>query len=691
MDENFVIIDRKEIPIGGEQNLLELIRKAGIDLPTFCYHSELSVYGACRLCMVDVENLGLVPACSTPPVRGMKVRTNTDETRKMRKIIVELLLANHSQDCPTCQKSTTCQLQALARRLGITKVRFKKQNKDLPLDKSSPSLVRDPNKCVLCGDCVRICEEVQSVGAIDFSYRGSRTQVIPSFGKELDKVECVNCGQCARICPTGALTPKSEVDEVWAALHNPGKVVVAEVAPAVRVALGEIFGLEPGVTATGQIAAALRAIGFDRVFDTSFTADLTVIEESNEFIERVESGERIPQFTSCCPAWVKFVEQYYPEFVGHLSTCKSPQQMFGALAKEMLPHQLDVKKEDVVVVSVMPCTAKKFEARRAEFNHGGLPDVDYVITTQELGRMIEEAGLHFKDLEPESFHLPFGFKTGAGVIFGNSGGVSEAVLRYVTEHLTGEKRDRYEFMSVRGEEGIRETSLKVRGRELSLAVVSGLGNARRLLENIKSGKARYDLVEVMACPGGCVGGAGQPVTNGLQVRQKRTKGIYENDRMLELHKSQQNPYVMDLYGNVLGDVGGSKAHELLHTGYQSRKRISDERMTLTGSRADHGLEVNVCFGTGCFLKGSQKLLQEILEYIRTNDLGGAVNVSASFCFEKCDRGPTVRIGETIIEGCTIEKAAEAIKGRSLRAGIPEGIVDGIGMETPVDLSTPGEI
>ena len=368
MEENIVTIDKKEIAVGNEQNLLELIRKAGIDLPTFCYHSELSVYGACRLCMVDVESLGLVPACSTPPVRGMKVRTNTDEIRKMRRIIVELLLANHTQNCPTCQKSTTCQLQALARRLGITKIRFKKQTKDLPLDNSSPSLQRDPNKCVLCGDCVRICEEVQSVGAIDFSYRGSRTQVIPSFGKQLDEVECVNCGQCARICPTGALTPKSEVDEVWAALHDPEKVVVAQVAPAVRVALGEIFGLEPGVTTTGQIAAALRAIGFDKVFDTSFTADLTVIEESNEFIARVESGERIPQFTSCCPAWVKFVEQYYPEFVGHLSTCKSPQQMFGALAKEMLPQQLDARKEDVVVVSIMPCTAKKFEAKRAEFS-----------------------------------------------------------------------------------------------------------------------------------------------------------------------------------------------------------------------------------------------------------------------------------------------------------------------------------
>jgi NADH-quinone oxidoreductase subunit G len=675
MNDNFVTIDRKEIPIGSEQNLLELIRKAGIDLPTFCYHSELSVYGACRLCMVQVEGAGLVPACSTPPTPGMKVSTNTEETRNMRRIIVELLLANHSQNCPTCQKSTTCQLQALARRLGITKIRFKSQEKSLPVDCSSPSLIRDPNKCVLCGDCVRVCEEVQSVGAIDFSYRGSQTQVIPSFGKELDKVECVNCGQCARICPTGALTAKSEIDEVWAALHDPGKMVVAQVAPAVRVAIGEMFGLEPGVTTTGQIAAALRAVGFDRVFDTCFTADLTVIEESNEFIKRVKAGEHIPQFTSCCPAWVKFVEQYYPEFVSHLSTCRSPQQMFGSLAKEVLPHYLGVKKEDLVVVSIMPCTAKKFEAKRPEFTHTGIPDVDHVLTTQELGMMIEEAGLHFKDMGPESFHLPFGFKTGAGVIFGNSGGVSEAVLRYVTEQLTGEKRDTYEFMSVRGDDAVREATLKVNDSEFSLAVVSGLANARKLLEAIKSGEAKYDLVEVMACPGGCVGGAGQPVSNAQGVRQKRTKGIYENDRMLELHKSQENPYVTDIYGNLLGEIGGHTAHRLLHTSYKNRKRISDEHVALSSVEADEGLAVNVCFGTGCFLKGSQRLLQQIMEYIHVNSLDSEVNVSASFCFERCDRGPTVRIGDTVIEGCTIDMAASAIKGNTrglARSEVPPG-------------------
>ncbi len=660
MNGTVVYIDNREIPIENEQNLLELVRKARIDLPTFCYHSELSIYGACRLCMVQVEGMGLVPACSTPPAPEMKVSTNTEEIRKMRRIIVELLLANHSQNCPTCQKSTTCQLQALAKRLGITKVRFKNQLKEMPLDESSPSIIRDPNKCVLCGDCVRICSEVQTVGAIDFAYRGAQTVVIPSFGKALDQVECVNCGQCARICPTGALTPRSEVDEVWQAIHDPSKVVVAQVAPAVRVAIGEMFGLPPGTTTTGQIAAALRAIGFDKIYDTSFTADLTVLEEGNEFIKRVTAGDRIPQFTSCCPAWVKFVEQYYPEFVNHLSSCRSPQQMFGALAKEMLSSELDVARKDVIVVSIMPCTAKKFEAKRPEFESDGVRDVDNVLTTQELGRMIEEAGLHFRELGPESFHLPFGFKTGAGVIFGNSGGVSEAALRYVSEKLTGQKLDTYEFAAVRGEEGIREAKLSIAGNEFSFAVVSGLGNARRVLEKIRTGEAHYDFIEVMACPGGCIGGAGQPVFTDPAVKRKRTKGLYENDRMLELHKSQDNPYITELYEKVLGDVGSHKAHELLHTSYRTRKRIFDEDVDIS-SGGEKSIDVSVCFGTSCFLKGSQKLLRDILEHIRSRGLGGRVNVKASFCFEKCDKGPTIKVGSRIIDGCTIEKAIEAIK------------------------------
>ena len=379
----------------------------------------------------------------------------------------------------------------------------------------------------------------------------------------------------------------------------------------------------------------------------------------------------MPQFTSCCPAWVKFVEQYYPELVDHLSTCRSPQQMFGSLSKEVLSATMGIEKKDIAVVSIMPCTAKKFEARRPEFRHDDIPDVDHVLTTQELGRMIQEAGLHFKELEPEAFDMPFGFKTGAGVIFGNSGGVSEAVLRYVTEKLTGEKRENYQFASVRGEGGLREAALKVGGKEFSLAVVSGLGNARKLIERMKSGEAGYDLIEVMACPGGCIGGAGQPVSSNPSVKKQRTKGIYENDRMLVLHKSQDNPYVDELYRSFLGDVGGHKAHELLHTGYRSRKRIVDEYVPLSGTKGSGSVDVNVCVGTSCFLKGSQRLLHEVLDYLRVNGLAQLVNVSASFCFERCDRGPTVRIGDQVLEKCTLDRAIQAIARQMGPARIEE--------------------
>jgi NADH-quinone oxidoreductase subunit G len=654
-------IDGKPIIVDGERNVLELIRKAKIDLPTFCYHSELSVYGACRLCMVEVEGRGLSPACSTLPEAGLKIRTHTEEIREMRQIIVELLLANHDQSCPTCPKSVSCQLQSLARKLGIQKVRFKGKPQGLPVDNTSWSLVRDPNKCVLCGDCVRMCSEVQSIGAIDFAYRGSQTVVMPAFNKTLDGVECIYCGQCARVCPTGALTPKSEVEKVWKALDDKNLMVVAQIAPAVRVALGEAFGLEPGTTTTGPTVAALKALGFKKVFDTSFTADLTVLEESHEFLGRFKEKKDLPQFTSCCPGWVKFVEQYYPEYVPNLSSCKSPQQMLGSVGKEMIARTTGLKKEQIVMVAIMPCTAKKFEAKRPEFTSDGAPDVDHVLTTQELARMIQQAGLQFKQLEPESFDLPFGFKTGAGVIFGATGGVSEAVLRYATEQVAPGRTENYEFLSVRGEEGIRAVDVPLNGTHLRMAVVNGLGNARKLIKKIKAGEAQYDFIEVMACPGGCIGGAGQPVSNDPDVRKKRTQGIYKNDKMLQLHRSQENPYVTELYKEVLGHIGSQKAHHLLHTRYQHRKRITREgiRFGQPGGQ-EKKLEVDVCFGTSCFLKGSQTVLKDVLGHIQEKGLSEQIGVKASFCFEKCGRGPTVRVGDKTIERCTPEKAKEAI-------------------------------
>ncbi|HPS20080.1 MAG TPA: NADH-dependent [FeFe] hydrogenase, group A6 [Candidatus Omnitrophota bacterium] len=661
-NQNTVIIDGREIPIEGERNLLEVIRKAGINIPTFCYHSELSVYGACRLCMVDVEGRGLVSSCSTPPEAGMKIRTNTEEIRSMRKITIELLLANHDQNCPTCPKNTMCQLQNLAKNLGIKKVRFKNTAARAPIDDTSLSIVRDPNKCILCGDCVRMCSEVQGVGVIDFAYRGSESMVVPSFKKNLDSVECVYCGQCSRVCPTGALTPKPETDLVWKALDDKKKIVVAQIAPAVRVAIGEMFTLQPGVTTTGQIITALRSMGFDKVFDTSFTADLTVIEEGNEFLQRVIKGEKLPLFTSCCPAWVKFAEQYYPGYLKNLSSCRSPQQMFGSLTKEMLSMELGVKKEDIVVVSIMPCTAKKYEAKRPEFKKSGVWDIDHVITTQELGTMIGEAGLCFTDLEPGSFDMPFGFKTGGGIIFGNSGGVSEAVLRFVTEKVPGAKTDSYEFTQARGQEGIRELTVTLNGRTVKMAIVNGLGNAKKIMERIKNKEAEYDFVEVMACPGGCIGGAGQPVYHDNRVRGKRTKGLYENDRMLQLHRPQENPYIVELYKKSLEAPGSQKAHNLLHTHYKARKRIFKEGVTISGtSGTTVPLEVSICFGTSCFLKGAQNLLHQILEYIKTVDIADKVEVKASFCFEKCDSGPMIRVGDVVIEHATFDKVRAAME------------------------------
>jgi len=649
-------IDGIDVPINGERNLLELIRKVDIDLPTFCYHSDLSVYGACRLCLVDIAGRGIQSACSTPPEAGLKIRTQTAEIREIRKISVELLLANHERECTTCSKSYACQLQDVARKLGIDKVRFKPVHEPSKVDRSSPSLVRDPNKCVLCGDCVRYCAEIQGIGAIDFAYRGHDTAVLPAFGKELGEVECINCGQCAAVCPTGALTPKSETDEVWKALSDPSKTVVAQIAPAVRVAIGELFGLPPGESTRGQMVAALKRLGFDRVYDTSFSADLTVVEEANEFLERKTKGGKLPLFTSCCPGWVKFAEQYFPEMLPNLSSCKSPQQMLGALAKEILPAELGVKKENLVMVSIMPCTAKKFEAKRPEFTKNGIAEVDHVLTTQELGRMIEEAGLRFTKLQPESFDMPMGFKTGAGVIFGNSGGVSEAVLRYASEKVTGKKLENPDFHSVRGEDGLRIVEVPVDGIVLKLGIVHGLKNARILAEKARRGKCDLDLIEVMACPGGCIGGAGQPVSRDTDIRKLRAKGLYDVDKNMELHKSQENHFVTECYQRHLGEIGGQNAHRLLHTHYHNRRRIMDEEISLGDEPAAEKIKVNVCTGTNCFLKGSQHIVHDMLDHVQRENLQDQVDVSASFCFEKCDQGPTVSVGGDKIHYCTLQAA-----------------------------------
>jgi NADH-quinone oxidoreductase subunit G len=554
-------------------------------------------------------------------------------------------------------------LQSLAQRLGVKRIRFKSVYQPVELDESSPSLVRDPNKCVLCGDCVRMCWEIQGIGAIDFTHRGHEVSVQPAFGKQLGEVECVNCGQCASVCPTGALTVKSEVDQVWDLLAEPKKSVAVQIAPAVRVGLGECFGLKPGEITTGRVVAALKQLGFNQIYDTSFAADLTVLEEGTEFLERKSKGGQLPMFTSCCPGWVKYAEQYFPELLPNLSTCRSPQQMFGSLLKAMLPQQLKIERKDLKVVAIMPCTAKKFEAQRPEMGVDGDPDVDHVLTTQELAQMIKSAGIIFDKLQPESFDMPFGFYTGAGVIFGNSGGVMEAVLRYAVEKATGEKLDHVEFQEVRGDSGLREATIAVNGSELKLAVVHGLRNARVVAEQVRAGKCDYDLIEVMACPGGCIGGAGQPVTSEPNWRALRAKGLYQADKMLQLHKSQDNVFITECYAKFLGEVGGHKAHHLLHTTYQSRRRITDESLPLMQSISDDKVKVSVCLGTNCYLKGSQKVLNAVLRHAEEAGLENRLDVRAGFCFEKCESGPTVMIDGQHVHHCTAAKAVEVINSR----------------------------
>jgi NADH-quinone oxidoreductase subunit G len=515
-----------------------------------------------------------------------------------------------------------------------------------------------------------MCSEIQGIGAIGFAYRGHKTAVLPAFGKGLGNVECVGCGQCASVCPTGALTPKPEIEEVWNLLADPEMTVVAQVAPAVRVGLGECFGSGPDAPVMGRLVAALKTIGFDQVYDTTFAADLTVIEEAEEFLARKAAGERLPQFTSCCPGWVQFAEQYYPELLPRLSSCRSPQQMFGSLVKEMLPADLGITRKKLAVVSIMPCTAKKFEARRPEFQKDGQPDVDYVLTTQEVARMIEQAGLRFNDLEPQSRDMPFGFGTGAGIIFGTSGGVTEAVLRYAAEKITGKTLRDTDFTEVRGDSGLREVNMEVGGATLRLAVVHGLANARVVADKVREGTCDYDLIEVMACPGGCVGGAGQPVTNDMAARKRRTKRLYQSDKARQLHKAQDNIFVNQCYAKFLGDVGGHTAHALLHTAYQSRRRLPEENLVLLGgpgAEAKH--HVRVCLGTSCYLKGAQDILTGLLGHIFEQGLETVVDVRASFCFERCANGPTVEIDGEILGRSTLETVLAALD-RHLNQPVP---------------------
>ncbi len=564
-------IDNTKVAVEEGATVLEASKLAGVKIPTLCYLKDINVIGACRICMVEVKGARtFMASCVTPASEGMVVRTNTPAVVKARKTILELILSDHPMECLTCIRNQNCELQKLAEEFGIKEIRFQGAKTEYPIDDSSPSIVRDPRKCVLCRRCVSVCNNIQTVQALTPEMRGFNTLIAPAFNEKLANMECVGCGQCSLVCPTGAIHEVDDTDKVWAALADPKKHVVVQTAPATRVQVGETLGLEPGSIVTGKMVAGLRRLGFDKVFDTDFTADLTILEEGNELLQRVKNGGTLPMITSCSPGWIKFAEHFYPDLLPHLSTCKSPQQMFGSLAKTYYAEKAGVKPEDIFVVSIMPCTAKKFECQRPEMNSSGYTDVDVVLTSRELGRMFKQAGLDMEQLPLEEYDAPLGISTGAGEIFGASGGVMEAALRTVYEVVTGETLPSLDFKDCRGLTGVKEATVNVGSLPVKIAISNGLGNARKLLDKIRAGQADYHFIEIMCCPGGCIGGGGSPIPTNTEIRLKRIDAVYREDLGMPMRKSHENPAVTELYAEFLKEPLGHKSHELLHTHYTKR-------------------------------------------------------------------------------------------------------------------------
>ncbi|MBQ3553347.1 MAG: iron hydrogenase small subunit [Clostridia bacterium] len=573
-------INGEAISVPSNYTILQAARQAGIDIPTLCYLKGINEIGACRMCLVEVKGAkGLVTACVYPVNEGMEVLTNTERVRSARKTVLELTLSNHEKKCLTCPRNQNCELQRLSDELGVTDIPFEGETIQREIDASSPSIVRDNNKCILCRRCVSVCKKVQTVGVIDAKERGFITQIGCTFDKPLNDTDCVMCGQCIIACPVGALYEKDSTKDVWAALADESKHVVVQTAPAVRVALGEEFGMPIGSRVTGKMVTALRKLGFDKVFDTNFAADLTIMEEGTELLGRIKDGGKFPMITSCSPGWVKFCEHNFPDLLENLSTAKSPHEMYGAIIKSYYAEKAGIDPKDIYVVSVMPCTAKKFESEREELAGTGYPDVDAVLTTRELAKMIKEARIDFTKLADTGFDHPFGEEaSGAGVIFGATGGVMEAALRTVSEVLTGKSFDEIEYNAVRGTEGIKEATVTIGDLDVKVAVASGLGNARALLEKVQKGEADYHFIEIMACPGGCVTGGGQPIQPAkvraeIDLKAERAKAIYDEDRSLKVRKSHENPYIKQLYAEYLGEPCGHKSHKLLHTHYTARPRL----------------------------------------------------------------------------------------------------------------------
>lgn len=555
-----------EVPKGTK--IMQAAKTLGIDIPHLCYHEDQRIKAHCRLCSVEVTGKRrLLAACSTEVWEGMDVHTDTEIVRDTQVSILQLMLANHHKDCLSCPRNQNCDLQRLCSRFNILKSPLPSVVKDEPRIETNPSIVRDPSKCIRCGRCIRACKDVQGIAALTYAGRSSDIVVTTAFNKPMEKTDCVLCGQCSLVCPTGAIVEKDDTQKVLDALQNPKKHVIVQVAPAVRVALGDAFGMQPGTIMTRQMVTALKLLGFDSVFDTNFGADLTIMEEGYEFLNRLNNDGVLPMMTSCSPGWVNYVEKHFPDYRDHLSSAKSPMSMFGAIAKTYYPEKAGVDVNDIVTVAVMPCTAKKYEASRPEMGRNGQQDVDIVLTTRELIKLIKYVGLSLTELPESDFDSPLGVGSGAGAIFGATGGVMEAALRTVYEKVTGKTLKKLEFTAVRGFEGIKEATVTINGRDIRLAVVHTLKNARKIMEQVKKGISPYDFIEVMACPGGCIGGGGQPIGTNNAIRQKRMAALYEIDKNMPLRKSHENPEIITLYKDFLGEPLSEKAHDLLHTTY----------------------------------------------------------------------------------------------------------------------------
>ncbi len=573
-------IDDKEIQVEEGTTILQAARQASIDIPTLCFLKDINEIGDCRMCIVQVDGRrGFATSCIQKVEEGMVVKTHSKEVIEARKVILDLILSNHQRDCLTCTRNGNCELQNLAMKFNVTGIEYEGETNKHQIDDLSPSIVRDFNKCILCRRCVSVCKKVQEIGAIDCINRGFNSCISTVGDNSLNDVNCTFCGQCIEACPVGALREKDSIEEAWEKLKDPDTYVIVQTAPAVRVALGEEFGMPIGTNVTGKMVAALKRLGFDKVFDTNTGADFTIMEEGTEFIQRLNENYNLPMITSCSPGWVRYVEANYPENIKYLSSCKSPHEMFGALIKTYYAEKNNIDPEKIYVVSVMPCIAKKYERQRTELKNNGMYDVDCVLTTRELARMIKQANIEFSELENEEFDNPMGEATGAGAIFGVTGGVMEAALRTASEILSGEELENIDFKQVRGEEGIRRAILKIGERDIKVVVANGLGNAKIIMEEIKSGKADYQFVEIMACPGGCIMGGGQPIKNSkirstVDVRKKRADAMYTIDEKSQIRKSHENPVLKQIYSEYIGVPGGHKAHELFHTTYSKKQKYN---------------------------------------------------------------------------------------------------------------------